>query len=108
MHNITLIKIRPLTGRTHQIRVHLSHIGHNILGETLYGVDDNLARNFLDKKIHDKDRKDIFGANRLMLHSYMIKFNFKNIKFILKSKQKLILDESLVDLAGFEPAAYRL
>lgn len=90
-NNVTLVEINPLTGRTHQIRVHLSHIGHNIIGESLYGVDDKLARDFLDGKIKDNDRKHFFGADRLMLHSYKIKFLFKKTTFILKSKQELIL-----------------
>ena len=33
----TLLLLSPLTGRTHQLRVHLSWIGHPILGDTLYG-----------------------------------------------------------------------
>lgn len=35
----TLLKINLETGRTHQIRVHFSHIGHTLLGDTLYGAD---------------------------------------------------------------------
>ena len=35
----TLLKINLETGRTHQIRVHFSHIGHPLLGDTLYGGD---------------------------------------------------------------------
>ncbi len=34
---LTALLVTPKTGRTHQIRVHLSHIGHPILGDTLYG-----------------------------------------------------------------------
>ncbi len=34
----TLLKIKPRTGRTHQIRVHMAHIGHPVLGDELYGV----------------------------------------------------------------------
>jgi tRNA pseudouridine32 synthase / 23S rRNA pseudouridine746 synthase len=33
----SLLLLQPLTGRTHQLRVHLSWIGHPILGDTLYG-----------------------------------------------------------------------
>nr|WP_090889544.1 RluA family pseudouridine synthase [Evansella caseinilytica] len=33
----TLVKVRLETGRTHQIRVHFSHIGHPLIGDTLYG-----------------------------------------------------------------------
>ncbi|MBR2100861.1 MAG: RluA family pseudouridine synthase [Eubacterium sp.] len=38
----TLLKINLETGRTHQIRVHLSHIGHPLLGDDLYGGDTSL------------------------------------------------------------------
>lgn len=36
--NATLLEVRPQTGRTHQIRVHMSHIGHPVLGDAFYGV----------------------------------------------------------------------
>lgn len=36
----TLIELRLETGRTHQIRVHMSHIGHPLLGDWLYGTED--------------------------------------------------------------------
>jgi 23S rRNA pseudouridine1911/1915/1917 synthase len=39
--NATLLRLRLETGRTHQIRVHLSHIHHPILGDKLYGGDVN-------------------------------------------------------------------
>lgn len=35
--NYTLVKVRIVTGRTHQIRVHFSAIGHPILGDRIYG-----------------------------------------------------------------------
>lgn len=38
----TLVKFNLETGRTHQIRVHMSHIGHPLLGDTLYGGDSSL------------------------------------------------------------------
>lgn len=40
-----LVECRPLTGRTHQIRVHLAHIGAPLLGDTVYG-DKNQERRF--------------------------------------------------------------
>lgn len=36
----TLLRLQPRTGRTHQLRVHLAHIGHPILGDKLYGRSD--------------------------------------------------------------------
>ncbi len=35
----SLIQAKPKTGRTHQIRVHLAHLGHPLLGDTLYGKE---------------------------------------------------------------------
>jgi 23S rRNA pseudouridine1911/1915/1917 synthase len=45
--NHSLIACMPHTGRTHQIRVHLQHLGHPILGDPLYGKRDNFARHLL-------------------------------------------------------------
>jgi 23S rRNA pseudouridine1911/1915/1917 synthase len=45
---LTLVRLRLLTGRTHQIRVHLAAIGHPVLGDTLYGaVSPLIARQAL-------------------------------------------------------------
>lgn len=40
----TSLQLAPRTGRTHQLRVHLAHIGHPILGDALYGSDDVRSR----------------------------------------------------------------
>ncbi len=38
----SLVELKPITGRTHQIRVHLASIGHPILGDTVYGTSSKL------------------------------------------------------------------
>ena len=35
--HLTYLEVRPETGRTHQIRVHMAHIGHPVAGDALYG-----------------------------------------------------------------------
>lgn len=42
--HITLVKLKPKTGRTHQLRIHLSNLGHAILGDTLYSPDKLLLK----------------------------------------------------------------
>lgn len=56
---ISLVCIRPQTGRTHQIRVHLKHLGHPILGDPVYGSDRVNAA---------------LQPKRLLLHAYRLCF----------------------------------
>lgn len=41
LNNATLLDVQIITGRSHQIRVHLSHIGHPIIGDVLYGKENS-------------------------------------------------------------------
>ncbi|MBR3236510.1 RluA family pseudouridine synthase [Candidatus Saccharibacteria bacterium] len=45
----SMVELRPTTGRTHQLRVHLKYLGHPILGDTVYG-DGKAERLFLHAK----------------------------------------------------------
>ena len=58
----TLVEAKPITGRTHQIRVHAQHAGHPILGDVKYSDDGQLAV-----------AKDA-GLRRLFLHAYSLGF----------------------------------
>ena len=63
--NFTVLEVTPKTGRTHQIRVHFSHIGHPILGDTLYNgpAFQGLSRQALHAKsisfIHPSNYKEV-------------------------------------------------
>lgn len=58
----TLVEARPVTGRTHQIRVHCQAAGHPIIGDDKYGRDE----------VNEQFRKE--GVQRLFLHAHSLGF----------------------------------
>ena len=82
----TLVRAVPLTGRQHQIRLHLFHVEHKILGEPLYGLSRPQIEKILDKEIGEAERFLITGAPRLLLHSDEICFKFGGVEYKIKSK----------------------
>ena len=82
----TYVELELVTGRTHQIRVHMSHHGHPVVGDKTYGV-----------------RKEEFKLDGQLLHAYKIGFvhpvsgeymefeaeipdYYKNVLYILRNK----------------------
>ena len=82
----TLVRAVPLTGRQHQIRLHLFHVEHKILGEPLYGLSRLQIEKILDKEMSESERILTTGAPRLLLHADEISFKFDGIEYKIKSK----------------------
>lgn len=91
--NITLVEAIPITGRQHQIRVHLYSIGHRIVGDPIYGVDDVTAEDYLNKTLSEEDRFEMTGSHRLWLHANYIEFTYKGITYKIKSKNDEIMKQ---------------
>jgi 23S rRNA pseudouridine955/2504/2580 synthase len=62
----SLLELRPITGRKHQLRKQLYNIGHSIIGDDKYYV---------------KRGKNLIKSKNLMLHAYEIKFMINNVKY---------------------------
>ena len=59
----SLLELRPETGRRHQLRRHMKHISHHLVGDTSYGKGE-----------HNRLFRDEFGCHRLLLHSRSLTF----------------------------------
>lgn len=81
----SLIECYPLTGRQHQIRLHLFHVEHSILGEPLYGLSRPQVEEILDKKMSETERILTTGAPRLLLHADEICFELGGRRYEIKS-----------------------
>lgn len=74
----TLIECKPLTGRLHQIRIHLFHVKHPILGDPIYGSSFETTNDYLDMTLSEQKRLTATGATRLMLHAKSLTFPYGN------------------------------
>lgn len=87
--NQTLVNAFPKTGRQHQIRVHLNSISHRIIGDPIYGMKEEFSNDFLQNRVSKQERIKVTGESRLMLQADSLEFEFLNIIYKFKSKQKL-------------------
>ena len=85
-HNMTLIECSPYTGRQHQIRVHLFHVKHPIVGDPIYAQSEENIVKFLDKVLTPKERINLGGATRLLLHASELQFELYGTVYQIKSK----------------------
>lgn len=86
--NQSLIEAVPLTGRQHQIRVHLDSIGHRIVGDPIYGVSEKIADSYLCKTLSDEERIKSTGASRLWLHANHLEFSYEGVIYKIYSKKQ--------------------
>nr|WP_282097331.1 RluA family pseudouridine synthase [Enterobacteriaceae endosymbiont of Donacia piscatrix] len=92
--NYTYLKILLKTGRTHQIRVHLSYIKHSIIGDQIY---KNYINNINNNKFYETKINKII--KRQALHAYCVKFMHPFYKIFIKLN--VVLPNDINNLINF-------
>jgi 23S rRNA pseudouridine1911/1915/1917 synthase len=93
--DFSLLEVKPLTGRTHQIRVHLEHLGHPIVGDKLYSGDEETFLHFIDEG-WDEWLKEKVLLPRQALHAFRLEFNHPET-----GQRKIFEDPFPQDLSDF-------
>ena len=71
---LSLVSGKPKTGRLHQIRAHLAHLGHPVVGDKLYVGAGEAYMKAVRKEIGRADL-DALGADRQLLHAWKLSFD---------------------------------
>lgn len=69
----SLLEVEPHSGRKHQIRIHLAHVGHPIVGDKIYGGDEDLYIDFIADRLTDAQRAKLILPYHA-LHSQALEF----------------------------------
>ena len=72
----SLLEVTPHTGRKHQIRIHLAHIGHPIVGDKIYGGDETRYLRFVTRTMTPADHEALIVTNHA-LHARSLAFQWR-------------------------------
>jgi len=81
----SLLQVLPHTGRKHQIRIHLAYIGHPIVGDKLYGGDDDLYLALVENRLTDRQRSKLILPHHA-LHAAELRFDWDGVERVFRAE----------------------
>lgn len=76
LSTFSVLRVTPLTGRKHQIRIHLAQVGHAIVGDKIYGGDEDLYLALVEGRLTDEQRARLM-LPRHALHASAVRLAWR-------------------------------